>query len=103
MPGIGDFKSSHISSMPRPQDSTERHLSEITDSQLYNLSRAHGTAARRIRSEYTADIQYINGIHGYIVYLYVRNRAHSSKYVRGVCKAVIVTLFKTRFLAILVT
>ena len=57
--GIGDFKSSHISSMPRPQDSTERLLSKITDSQLYNLSRDHGTAARRIKIEYTADIQSI--------------------------------------------
>ena len=56
MPGIGDFKSSHISSMPRPQDSTERLLSKITDSRLYNLSRDHGTAAR-IRIEYTVDIQ----------------------------------------------
>ena len=59
VPGIGDFKSSHISSMPRPQDSTERLLSKITDSQLYNLSRDHGTAARRIKIEYTADIQSI--------------------------------------------
>ena len=58
MPGIGDFKSSHISSMPRPQDSTERLLSKITDSQLYNLSRDHGTA-RRIKIEYTADIRCI--------------------------------------------
>ena len=59
MPGIGDFKSSHISSMTRTQDSTERLLSKITDSQLYNLSRDHGTAARRIRIEYTTDIQSI--------------------------------------------
>ena len=59
VPGIGDFKSSHISSMPRPQDSTERLLSKITDSQLYNLSCDHGTAARRIKIEYTADIQLI--------------------------------------------
>ena len=56
MPGIGDFKSSHISSMPRPQDSTERLLSKITDSWLYC---DHGTAARRLRIEYTADIQSI--------------------------------------------
>ena len=59
VPGIGDFKSSHISSMPRLKDSTERLLSKITDSQLYNLSRDHGTAARRIKIEYTADIQSI--------------------------------------------
>ena len=59
MPGIGDFKSSHISSMPRIQDSTERLLSKIPDSQLYNLSRDHGTAARRIKIEYTTDIQSI--------------------------------------------
>ena len=45
--------------MPRTQDSTERLLSKITDSQLYNLSRDHGTAARRIRIEYTTDIQSI--------------------------------------------
>ena len=57
--GIGDFKSSHISSMPRPQGSTERLLSKIMDSQLYNLSRDHGTAARRIKIECTADIQSI--------------------------------------------
>ena len=59
MPRIGDFKSSHILSMPRPQDSTERLLSKIMDSRLYNLSRDHGTVARRIRIEYTADIQSI--------------------------------------------
>ena len=59
MPGIGDFKSSHISSMPRTQDFTERLLSKITDSQHYNLSRDHGTAARRIKIEYTTDIQSI--------------------------------------------
>ena len=59
MPGIGDFKSAHISSMPRTQDSTERLLSKITDSQLYYLSRDHGTAARRIKIEYTTDIQSI--------------------------------------------
>ena len=46
MPGIGDFKSSHISSMPRTQDSTERLLSKIIDSQLYNLSHDHGTAEK---------------------------------------------------------
>ena len=80
VPGIGDFKSSHISFMPRPQDSTERLLSKITDSRLYNLSRDHGTTARRIKIEYTADnTVYINGIHGYKVYLSVRNRAHGSK------------------------
>ena len=64
MPGIGDFKSSHISSMLTTQDSTERLLSKITDSQLYNLSCDHGTAARRIRIEYTTDIQsvYVYGI-----------------------------------------
>ena len=59
MPGIGDSKSSHISSMPRTQDYTERLLSKITDGQLYNLSRDHGTAARRIIIEYTTDIQSI--------------------------------------------
>ena len=59
MPGIGDFKSSHISSMPRTQDSTERLLSKITDSPLHNLSRDHGKAARRIKIEYTTDIQSI--------------------------------------------
>ena len=59
MPGIGDFKSLHISSMPRTQDSTERLLLKITDSQLYNLLRDHGTAARRIKIEYTTDIQSI--------------------------------------------
>ena len=59
MPGIGNFKSSHILSMPTTQDSTERLLSKITNSQLYNLSCDHGTAARRIRIEYTTDIQSI--------------------------------------------
>ena len=59
MPGIGDFISSHISSMPRTQDSTERLLSKIIDSQLHNLSHDHGTAARRIKIEYTTDIQSI--------------------------------------------
>ena len=59
MPGVGDFKSSHISSMPRTRDSTERLLSKITDSQLYNLSRDHDTVARRIRIEHTTDIQSI--------------------------------------------
>ena len=59
MPRIGDFKPLHILSMPRPQDSTERLLSKIMDSWLYNLSRDHGTVARRIRIEYTADIQSI--------------------------------------------
>ena len=38
-PRIGDFKSSHITSMPRPQDSTERLVSKITDNRLCNLSR----------------------------------------------------------------
>ena len=66
MPGIGDFKSSHISSMPRTQDSIERLLSKITDSQLYNLSRDHGTAARRTRIEYTTDIQSIYKWHTWI-------------------------------------
>ena len=59
MPGIGDFKSSHISSMPSTQDSTERLLSKITDSQLYNLLCDHDTAARRIIIEYTTDLQSI--------------------------------------------
>ena len=62
-PGIGDFKSSHITSMPRTQDSTESLLSKITDSQLCNLLCDYGTA-KRIRIEYTADIQ---SIHGYTV------------------------------------
>ena len=46
-PGIGNLKFSHISSMPKPQDSTERLLVKITDSQVYNLTRDHGTAARK--------------------------------------------------------
>ena len=82
-PRIGDFKSLHITSMPRPQDSTERLLSKITDSWLCNLSRDHVTA-KRIRIEYTADIQ---SVHGYtVVYPCVWNRAHGSKCVHGVVK-----------------
>ena len=83
VPRIGDFKSSHITSMPRPQDSTERLLSKIRNSRLCNLSCDHGTA-KRIRIEYTADIQ---SIHGYtVVYPCVQNRVHGSKCVYGVIK-----------------
>ena len=102
-PGIGDLKFSYISSMPKPQDSTERLLSKITDSRVYDLLHGHGIAARRrIRIDYTADIQSI-----YMAYMDIQ-----SIHVYGIgcvavirargCKAVIVTLFKTRFLAILV-
>ena len=70
MPRIGDLKSSHISSMPRSQDSTQRLLSKITDSQPYNLLCDHGTAARRIRIEYTADI-YIYMAYMDIQFIYV--------------------------------